>query len=82
MATETGRYTGRVGVIGDPARVRGYALAGAAVHECAEAEAARSAWASLGDDVVVVVLTQAAAEAIGDRQSAGVDSPLKVVLPV
>jgi len=67
-------------VIGEPERVRGYSLAGAVVHECADAGTARAAWAAIGDDVAVVLLTRAAAAAI-ERPSAG-SRPLTVVLPV
>jgi vacuolar-type H+-ATPase subunit F/Vma7 len=73
---------GVVAVIGETVRVRGYALAGAVVYECADAAAARTAWAALDEDVAVVVLTPAAAHAIGEHEPAGGGTPLTVVLPV
>jgi vacuolar-type H+-ATPase subunit F/Vma7 len=68
----------RLAVIGEPARVQGFALAGAEVCPAAEPDAVRAAWAGLATDVAVVVLTPAAADAltgtpVGDR--------LTVVMP-
>jgi vacuolar-type H+-ATPase subunit F/Vma7 len=68
----------RVAVIGEASRVQGFALAGAVVHPVAGPDAVRAAWAGLADDIAVVLLTPAAADALdavppGDR--------LTVVMP-
>jgi vacuolar-type H+-ATPase subunit F/Vma7 len=68
----------RVAVIGEETRVQGFALAGALVCPATEPDSVRAAWAGLADDIAVVVLTPAAAEAldatpVGDR--------LTVVMP-
>jgi vacuolar-type H+-ATPase subunit F/Vma7 len=55
---------GRVVVLGEPVRVMGYALAGALAIE-AEGEEVARAWASLPADTSLVVLTPAAARALG-----------------
>lgn len=55
----------RLAAIGEWPRVRGFALAGALVLEADDAASARSAWAALPADVEVVVLTPAAARAVG-----------------
>ena len=67
-----------VAVLGERHRVEGFALAGASVIVAADAEAVREAWARLPDGVDVVVLTPAAAAAIGDSRA---PRPLTVVLP-
>jgi vacuolar-type H+-ATPase subunit F/Vma7 len=72
----------RVAVIGEPVRVRGYALAGAVVHECADAAALRSAWAGLDDDIAVVILSPVAAAALDVTGRPAAAWPLTVVLPV
>jgi vacuolar-type H+-ATPase subunit F/Vma7 len=72
----------RVAVIGEPVRVRGYALAGAEVHECVDGSAVRSAWAALTDDVAVVILSPAAAAVLDLAARAPSARPLTVVLPV
>ncbi len=54
---------GQVVVLGEPARVMGYALAGALPIE-AEGEEVARAWASLPPDTSFVVLTPAAARAL------------------
>ena len=68
----------RLAVIGEPARVQGFALAGAEVCPATGPGAVRAAWAGLATDVAVVVLTPAAADVlvgtpVGDR--------LTVVMP-
>lgn len=67
-----------IAVLGEAHRVEGFALAGAAVFVAADAGSAREAWARLPDDVAVVVLTPAAANALEDVVQA---RPLRVVLP-
>ncbi|MFF4615557.1 V-type ATP synthase subunit F [Nonomuraea jabiensis] len=56
-----------VAVIGETVRVAGFRLAGAVVLPADTPEAARTAWACLGDDVAVVILTPAAAEAVSGK---------------
>ncbi|GID32375.1 hypothetical protein C8E87_0319 [Paractinoplanes brasiliensis] len=70
---------GRVAVLGAPAEIRGWGLAGLLVIPAADDTEARKAWATLPAGVRLVVLTHAAAEAIG---AAGEnDGPLIAVLP-
>jgi vacuolar-type H+-ATPase subunit F/Vma7 len=57
----------RVAVVGELTRVQGFALAGALVLPAEDAEAVRAAWSSLDEEVAVVVLTPAAAAALGDE---------------
>jgi vacuolar-type H+-ATPase subunit F/Vma7 len=70
-----------VAVVGERVRVQGFALAGALVAAADDAAAVRSAWAALGDDVAVVVLTPRAAQALADVLLAAAGAPLTVVLP-
>jgi vacuolar-type H+-ATPase subunit F/Vma7 len=72
--------SGRVAALGEPIRVQGFALAGALSVAAEEPEAVRRAWESLPHDVVVVVLSPAAAGALGERRRArrGI---LTVVMP-
>jgi vacuolar-type H+-ATPase subunit F/Vma7 len=71
--------TGPVAVIGEQHRVQGFALAGAVVLVAEDDAAVRSQWAALPAEVSVVVLTPAAAVAVGGLAS-GV-RPLTVVMP-
>lgn len=66
--------------LGEPARVEGYRLAGAAVHTADTADAARAAWRDLPDGIALVVLTDSAARALGTAAFAP-DAPLTVVIP-
>ncbi|GGM77357.1 hypothetical protein ACFFX1_52520 [Dactylosporangium sucinum] len=61
---ESRSAAGRVAAIGEAQLVRGYALAGVAVTVAADGPAVRAAWRALAPDIVVVVLTQAAARAL------------------
>jgi vacuolar-type H+-ATPase subunit F/Vma7 len=70
---------GPVAVIGEQARVQGFALAGAVVMVADDEAAVRSQWASLPADVPVVVLTPAAAVALGHLTAD--DGRLIVVMP-
>jgi vacuolar-type H+-ATPase subunit F/Vma7 len=70
-----------VAVVGEQLRVRGFILAGAVVLAADDAAAVRSAWASLGDDVTVVILTPRAAAALEAELATGGPMPLTVVLP-
>ena len=71
---------GTVAVIGEGTAVCGYVLAGALVVPAEDDEAVRAAWAALGSDVEVVVLTAAAAAALGSVREAAL-LPLTVVMP-
>ena len=70
----------RVAVLGERAVVEGWALGGARVLPADSPEQVRTAWAALGADVAVVLLTPAAAGALGAGPA---DRPglLTVVLP-
>jgi hypothetical protein len=71
--------TGLVAVLGAPAEIRGWALAGLLVIPVDDDAEARAAWTALPDDVRLVVLTRAAADAIGAGRE--IDGPLIAVLP-
>jgi vacuolar-type H+-ATPase subunit F/Vma7 len=71
---------GQVVVLGEPARVMGYALAGAVTIE-AEGDGVARAWASLLPDVSLVVLTPAAARALGQGVLAEKSGALVVTMP-
>jgi vacuolar-type H+-ATPase subunit F/Vma7 len=68
----------RIAALGEQARVQGFGLAGALVLAAEDPESVRAAWAGLDADIVVVVLTPAAAEVLGDTTA--VDR-LTVVMP-
>jgi len=70
----------RVVVLGEAARVEGFALAGATVIAADGPDAVLRAWTELDDDAAVVVLTAAASAVLED---AGVDHEgvLTVVMP-
>ncbi|MFF0457639.1 hypothetical protein [Nocardia africana] len=70
---------GTVAVIGDPARIQGYALAGATIFPAADAEAVVGAWSALRPQTTLVVLTAAAAECLTAQQLD--EGPLAVVMP-
>ena len=70
----------RVAVLGARDEIEGWALGGAWVLVADSPEQVRTAWAGLGSDVAVVLLTPTAARVLGpgpDEPSA----PLTVVLP-
>ena len=69
---------GRVAVLGEWSRVRGFALASVQAVAAQDAEAVRAAWAGLDRDVLVVILTASAAEALGEPARS---ERLTVVLP-
>ena len=71
---------GQVVVLGEPARVMGYALAGALVIE-AEGEEVARAWASLPPETSLVVLTPAAARALDRATLAERRDALVVTMP-
>ena len=68
----------RVAVIGEEARVRGFALAGALVFAAEDAAGARAAWRSLPADVAVAVLTPRAAGWLQDVTGRGNDTAAQV----
>ena len=72
---------GRVAVLGEQALVEGWALGGARVLAADSPEQVRTAWAGLGSDVAVVLLTVAAARAL-DTGRGDPSAPLTVVLPL
>ena len=69
---------GRVAVIGEDVRVEGFGLAGALVRPAYGEDAVRAAWDGLAEDVVVVLLTPAAATALAGVAPGG---RLTVVMP-
>ncbi|MFC4783831.1 V-type ATP synthase subunit F [Nocardioides sp. MAHUQ-72] len=66
--------------IGTADLVAGFGLAGAQVHEADDPATVRAAWEALPAGVAVVVLTGAAADALGPERTAP-GAPLTVVLP-
>jgi len=70
----------RAAAIGERARVAGYALAGVEVHLADSPEEVLAAWAALDRDVVLVVLTPAAAAALPEAEEDG-ERRLRAVLP-
>jgi vacuolar-type H+-ATPase subunit F/Vma7 len=79
MAVEE-HSTGAVVAIGDPARLAGYALAGVRVLPARTPSEASAAWRGMSGEVGLVLLTAAAAEAVGAGRQAP-DGPLTVVMP-
>jgi vacuolar-type H+-ATPase subunit F/Vma7 len=74
------RTSGTVVAIGEPSQLAGYALVGAAVVPARTAAAARAAWQALPDGVGLVLLTAAAAQAVGSSRDEAT-APLTVVTP-
>lgn len=58
---------GRVAILGEPAVVRGWGLAGLLIVGAEDAAEALAGWAALPADVSLVILTAAAAEALDRR---------------
>ncbi|MDQ0957168.1 vacuolar-type H+-ATPase subunit F/Vma7 [Streptomyces sp. B4I13] len=71
---------GRVAAIGEQERVAGFALAGAITLVAEGPEAVREAWRNLPADVELVILTPAAADALGPASSEAT-TPLSAVMP-
>lgn len=69
-----------IAVIGAGTLVAGYGLAGAVVLAAEDDDSVRAAWDGLPEDVAVVVLTAAAARALGEA-TATTGTPLAVVMP-
>jgi len=74
---------GRVAVIGAWPSVRGWALAGADVHDAVGPDATRAAWDGLAPDVSVVLVTDLAARDLAAEIAAPVTpgAALIVVIP-
>lgn len=71
---------GAVVVIGEPAKVDGYALAGAVVMPTEGPAETRRAWQDLAPEVSLVILTEAAADALSDELTGA--GPLTAVMPI
>ncbi|MGK4585296.1 hypothetical protein ACSMTC_35725 [Kitasatospora sp. HPMI-4] len=65
--------------LGERTRVAGWALAGVTALVAEQPEAVRRAWADLPEDVELVILTPAAAQALGSPLPEGV-GPLTAVM--
>ncbi|MET0765955.1 MAG: V-type ATP synthase subunit F [Blastococcus sp.] len=72
---------GRVAAIGEEARIVGFALAGAEMVAAETGEAVRAAWGALDPDVVLVLLTPAAAAALAGLLDDPATTRLTAVLP-
>ena len=72
--------TGQVAVLGERPRVAGYALAGAVIYIADDPASVRRTWHALGPEIAVVVLTSAAARALGSLATT-VAWPLVAVMP-
>lgn len=71
---------GKFAVLGEEARVVNFGLGGAVVVPADGPEAVRAAWTALPEETAVVLLTAAAAGALGDTASAA-GGRLVVVMP-
>ena len=71
------REPGTVAAIGEEVLVAGFGLAGVRVLPAERPEAVRAAWRDLPGDVALVILTPAAAAALGEPPL----EPLVAVLP-
>jgi vacuolar-type H+-ATPase subunit F/Vma7 len=71
---------GTVAAIGEPAALAGYTLVGVRVHSARDAAEAHAAWDGLPDDVVLVLVAAAHADALAGRM-ARPGGPLSVVIP-
>ncbi|MFD5493892.1 hypothetical protein ACFYY3_33720 [Streptomyces sp. NPDC001812] len=71
---------GRVAALGEQVRVAGFALAGVTVLLAEGPDAVRAAWRTLPKDVELVILTPAAAAALGPEPSEAT-APLSAVMP-
>jgi vacuolar-type H+-ATPase subunit F/Vma7 len=71
----------RIAVLGEAVQVDAFALAGALVAVAERPDDVRAAWASLPEDVGLVLLTPAAAAALPDERIPARDGVLVVTLP-
>jgi vacuolar-type H+-ATPase subunit F/Vma7 len=74
-----GAYVGVIVVIGEPALVAGYAMAGATIMPVRGPDEVRRAWETLPSGTTLVILTASAADALGGRLSE--PDPLTAVMP-
>jgi vacuolar-type H+-ATPase subunit F/Vma7 len=72
---------GAIVAVGELVRVQGFGLAGVRTVPAEDAAAVRSAWATLPPEVSAVILTRAAAEALGADTVTVDGDRLVVVLP-
>ena len=72
--------TMRVAAVGAETAVRGYGLAGVLVYAATDPDGVRAAWQALPDDVALVIVTRAAADALADAALRGV-RPVVAVMP-
>lgn len=70
---------GRIAALGELVRIQGFGLAGVLTVPAEDPDATRAAWAGLPPDVSAVILTRAAAEALGPQAVDG--DRLVAVLP-
>jgi vacuolar-type H+-ATPase subunit F/Vma7 len=70
---------GAVVVIGEPALVAGYAMAGATIMPARGPDEVRGSWENLPSGTTLVILTAAAADALGGRLDDA--EPLAAVMP-
>jgi vacuolar-type H+-ATPase subunit F/Vma7 len=71
---------GRVAALGEQVRVQGFGLAGALVVAAESPEAVVLLWRDLPADVALVILTPAAARALGPELPDGTQDRLVVVM--
>ncbi|MEU6379865.1 hypothetical protein [Streptomyces sp. NPDC046909] len=69
-----------IAAIGERLRILGLASSGVLLRPAEEPEAVRAAWQGLSPDVEMVIVTPAAAEALGEQPMDG-RGPLIVVMP-
>lgn len=72
---------GTIAALGEAARIEGFALAGVLLRPAEDPAAVQSAWRELPQDVVVVILTNAAALALGPAVVESTSYPVTVVMP-
>ncbi|WP_330180122.1 hypothetical protein OHB26_27375 [Nocardia sp. NBC_01503] len=70
---------GAVVVLGEASKVEGYRLAGATVLVAEDPAAVLRAWADIGSDTALIIVTAAAARVLDTELAAG--APLTVVMP-
>lgn len=71
---------GQIAAVGERDRVEGFALAGVTVVPAEDPDAVRDAWRGLPGEVVLVIVTPAAADALGPELETS-SLPLAVVMP-
>lgn len=72
---------GTVAALGEGARIEGFALAGVLLRPAEDPAAVRSTWRELPREVAVVILTKAAALALGPAVVESTSYPIAVVMP-